>query len=155
MFDKLVILEMANNHMGDVGHGIDIIHAFHHAVRDFPFRFVIKFQYRDLDSLIHPDYRQRMDLKYIKRFSETRLSEEDFLAMKREAEACGFLTLCTPFDEPSVDKLEKHGFPFIKVASCSFTDWPLLERVAQTGKPVIASTAGASPDRHRQRRHLL
>ena len=32
----------------------------------------------------------------------------------------------------------------IKVASCSFNDWPLLEKIANTNKPVIASTAGAT-----------
>jgi N-acetylneuraminate synthase len=57
---------------------------------------------------------------------------------------CGFLTACTPFDEPSVDRIEAQGIDIVKVASCSFTDWPLLERVARVDKPIIASTAGAS-----------
>jgi len=38
------------------------------------------------------------------------------------------------------------GFDIIKVASCSFTDWPLLERIVRTQKPIIASTAGATLD---------
>jgi len=33
---------------------------------------------------------------------------------------------------------------FIKIPSCSFGDWPLLDRICQTDKPIIASTAGAS-----------
>ena len=143
-FENLVILEMANNHMGDVGHGIELIRALKAAVAGRPFRFAVKFQYRDLDTLIHPDFRSRTDIKYIKRFTETRLSEEQFLELKREVEACGFIPLCTPFDENSVDMVEKHGYSMVKVASCSFSDWPLLERIARTGKPVIASTAGAT-----------
>ena len=143
-FERLVILEMANNHMGDVAHGIALIRALAAATAGRNFRFAVKFQYRDLDTLIHPDYRDRMDIKYIKRFSETRLSEEDFLTLKREVEACGFIPLCTPFDEKSVDRVVKHGYGMIKIASCSFNDWPLLEKIAQTGKPVIASTAGAA-----------
>jgi quercetin dioxygenase-like cupin family protein len=38
------------------------------------------------------------------------------------------------------------GFDIMKVASCSFTDWPLLERIAQVDMPIIASTAGATLD---------
>ena len=143
-FSRLVILEMANNHLGDTAHGIELIRALKKAVDGKKFRFAVKFQYRDLDTLIHPDYRDRMDIKYIKRFSETRLSEDEFLTLKAEVERCGFIPLCTPFDENSVDMVERHGFPMVKIASCSFNDWPLLERIAKTGKPVIASTAGAA-----------
>lgn len=142
-FDRLVILEMANNHMGDVAHGIKLIRALKEAVAGKNFRCAVKFQYRDLETLIHPDFKERMDIKYIKRFSETRLSEKDFLTLKREVENCGFIPLCTPFDEKSVDMVVKHGYSMIKIASCSFNDWPLLEKIAAAGKPVIASTAGA------------
>ena len=143
-FDRLVILEMANNHMGDVAHGIKLIRALKEAVAGKNFRCAVKFQYRDLDTLIHPDFKERMDIKYIKRFSETRLPEEDFLTLKKEVENCGFIPLCTPFDEKSVDMVVKHGYSMIKIASCSFNDWPLLEKIAAAGKPVIASTAGAA-----------
>jgi sialic acid synthase SpsE/quercetin dioxygenase-like cupin family protein len=68
------------------------------------------------------------------------------LTLKDEMKALGFLAICTPFDEQSVDLIEKHGFDVIKIGSCSFTDWPLLERIAQTNKPIIASTAGAALD---------
>ncbi|MFA5171897.1 MAG: N-acetylneuraminate synthase family protein [Sulfuriferula sp.] len=139
----LFVLEMANNHMGDVEHGLSVIRAFGEVCRDFPFRFAFKLQYRDLDTFIHPAAQGRDDIKYVKRFSETRLSRQDFdrlIAAMREA---GFLTMATPFDEPSVDVIEAQDLDFIKIASCSFTDWPLLERIARADKPIIASTAGA------------
>jgi quercetin dioxygenase-like cupin family protein len=41
-----------------------------------------------------------------------------------------------------VDKIVAHGIDIIKVASCSLTDWPLLERIVRTTKPIIASIAG-------------
>lgn len=144
IFSKLFIFEMANNHMGDVEHGLRIIRDFHSVTQNFDFRFAFKFQYRDLDTFIHPDYQNRQDIKYVKRFSETRLAEEDFLRMKAEMDKLGFISICTPFDEKSVDKIEKHGFEIIKIASCSLTDWPLLERIAATNRPLIASTAGAT-----------
>jgi sialic acid synthase SpsE/mannose-6-phosphate isomerase-like protein (cupin superfamily) len=145
--DKLLfVFDMANNHMGRVEHGLRIIREVAEACRGFDFRFGLKFQYRDLDTFIHPDYRGRDDVKYVKRFSETRLSDEEFRAMKAEADRLGFLSVCTPFDEASVDRIEAHGIEVIKIASCSFTDWPLLERVVKADKPILASTAGATLD---------
>jgi len=138
------IMDMANNHMGSVEHGLRIIRDMRQATQSYDYNFAIKLQYRNLDTFIHPDFQNRMDIKYIKRFSETRLSQEEFLQLKKEAQSLGFITVCTPFDEASVDLIEQHEFDVIKVASCSFTDWPLLERIAKTSMPIIASTAAAS-----------
>ena len=38
------IFEMANNHMGDVSHGIRIINELKEATRGFNFKFAIKLQ---------------------------------------------------------------------------------------------------------------
>lgn len=139
----LFILEMANNHMGSVEHGLKIIQEIHAVTKNFPeWNFAFKFQYRNLDTFIHPDYKERMDLKYVKRFSETKLSEEEFLHLKKQAEDLGFVTMCTPFDEISVDMVVKHNYDILKIASASSTDWPLLEKIAATNLPIIASTGG-------------
>tara|TARA_Y100000310_G_scaffold342034_1_gene443437 strand:- start:9767 stop:11335 length:1569 start_codon:yes stop_codon:yes gene_type:complete len=139
----LVVFDIANNHSGDVNHGLKVIRDIHEAILEFKedFVFGFKFQYRDLDSFIHPDYKNRMDIKYVKRFSETRLSDDEFKLMKAELDRLGFISICTPFDEKSVDKIVEQGFDIIKIASCSFTDWPLLEKITQTNLPIIASTA--------------
>ena len=144
LFENLFVFEMANNHMGDVEHGSKIIDAIHAVCKGFNFKFAFKFQYRDIDTFIHPDFKDRTDLKYVKRFRETRLDEPQLKTLREEIRKHGFIAVCTPFDEKSVDLIEQHGFDMIKIASCSFTDWPLLERIAATEKPIIASTAGAS-----------
>lgn len=148
MTKPLMVYEMANNHMGDLHHGIATIRAIRAACSGFEddFDFAFKLQYRDLDTFIHASARGRDDVKYVKRFEETRLSDEAFRALVAEMDAQGFITVCTPFDENSVARIEDHGIHTIKIASCSFTDWPLLERIAQADKPVIASTAGATLD---------
>ena len=143
---KIFIFDLANNHMGNLEHGLQIIRELKQVVSDFDYTFAFKLQYRHLDTFIHPDYRDRFEYKYVKRFSETRLAEDDLKRLKDEAQALGFITICTPFDEPSVDLIESHDFDIIKVASCSFTDWPLLERIVKTNRPIIASTAGATLD---------
>jgi sialic acid synthase SpsE/quercetin dioxygenase-like cupin family protein len=138
----LFIFEMANNHMGNVAHGIRIIQELHEACAGFDFRFAVKLQYRDLPNIIHPDYRGRMDLKFIKRFTETALTWDDYLRLKDAIVAHGFIPICSPWDEASVDKVVEHRFAYLKVASCCLTDWPLAEKIAATGLPVILSTAG-------------
>lgn len=141
---NLFVFEMANNHAGDVKHGLEIISQIYEVCKDFDFSFGFKFQYRNLDTFIHPQYKQRKDIKYVKRFLETRLSEADFKLLVDEAKRLGFVAICTPFDEHSVELIEKHGFDIIKIGSCSLTDWPLLERIVNIDKPIIVSTAVAS-----------
>lgn len=141
----LFIFEMANNHMGDVLHGLAMIQEYGKFITAFPeFCFGFKFQYRHLDTFIHPDYVGNDEFHYVKRFSETRLDKGVFQQFKNALDDAGFVTICTPFDESSVDLIEEHGYEVLKIASCSFTDWPLLERIARTDKPIIGSTAGAS-----------
>lgn len=142
----LFIFEMANNHNGSLQRGLKIINDIKKEVEQYSryFDFAFKFQYRNLETFIHPDYQGRNDIKFVKRFSETKLTMDEFLQLKDEAKKLGFLTICTAFDEPSVDLVAAQKYDFIKIASCSFTDWPLLEKIALTKMPIIASTAGSS-----------
>lgn len=143
-FNRLFIFEMANNHQGMRAHGIAIINAMADIAERRGIRAAIKLQFRDLDSFIHPDHRESKANKHIARFLSTRLPDEEFAALVAETRRRGLITICTPFDEPSVDKIERMGIEVIKIGSCSAHDWPLLERVAATGKPVICSTGGLS-----------
>jgi len=142
---KLFILEMANNHMGDVAHGLRVIEEFGEVCRQYPeFKFAFKLQYRDLDTFIHPKMVGRNDVKYIKRFAETRLARADFDLIVKKIRAEGFLAIATPFDNASIATIVDQKLDFLKIASCSFNDWPLLEDAAKTGLPIVASTAGAN-----------
>lgn len=140
----LFIFELANNHNGKLERGIKIINDLKTQIQPYKkyFDFAVKLQYRNLETFIHPEYKTRDDIKFIKRFSETKLSKEEFLMLRQEIKKQGFISICTAFDEDSVDIIETQNYDFIKIASCSFCDWPLLEKIATKNMPIIASTAG-------------
>ena len=141
-FKDLFILDMANNHQGDVEHGLNIVRSFAKVVKARKARAALKFQFRQLDTFIHPDHQKKSDHKQVQRFMSTRLLRDKYQLLLDEVRTSGLISMCTPFDEASVDIICDMGFDVIKVASCSGKDWPLLEKVADAGKPVIFSTGG-------------
>ncbi len=141
-FQDLFVLDLANNHQGSVDHGLAVIRGHGAVVRDHGVRAALKFQFRQLDTFIHPAHQADSTAKHIDRFLSTRLPRDAHQRLFDEVRAEGMLTMCTPFDEESVDVIVDMGFDIIKIASCSATDWPLLEAVAETGLPLIFSTGG-------------
>lgn len=141
-FRDLFIYDLANNHQGDKNHAINIINAVGTVTREMGVKAALKFQFRQLDSFIHPDFKSRLDLKYIKRFSETRIDNSSFRELAKLIKENGMLTMSTPFDEESVDLICDMNLDLIKIASCSADDKPLLEKVANINKPIVVSTAG-------------
>lgn len=141
-FQDLIIFEMANSHQGSVEHGIDIIKAMSRIARKYNIKAAVKLQFRNLDTFIHPDYKERTDVKHIPRFMGTRLTYEQFNHLVDAIHEEGLIAMCTPFDEDSVEWCMDMGIDILKVASCSAMDWPLLTKIAYTRKPVIISTGG-------------
>ena len=141
-FHDLFVLDLANNHQGSVEHGLEVIRQHANVVHKHGLRAALKFQFRDLDTLIHPSHALNSDNQYIRRFLSTRLKREDYERLFEEVKRQGLYTMCTPFDETSAGLIATMGFDLIKIASCSSRDWPLIEVVAETNLPVIFSTGG-------------
>lgn len=138
------ILDLANNHFGDLAHAKSTIRQMRKALDevDVECEISIKLQFRNLDSYIHPEFKGRVDLHYIKRFSETRLEQEEFQEIVHEIHENGFLAAATPFDEDSVELLHRFGVDKAKVASASSSDSKLVKAITQLGLPTVASTGG-------------
>ena len=145
-FHNLFVLDLANNHQGSVDHGKTIIERCANVVAKHSVRAAVKFQFRDLDTFIHVDHLAGTTNKHVPRFLSTRLSWAQFRSLLDLVKSHKLVSMCTPFDETSIDKIVEMDFDVIKVASCSARDWPLLEIVAATGKPIVASTGGLTQD---------
>jgi len=143
-FEELFVLEMANNHWGRVDRGLKIIADFSRIVRFNNIRATIKLQFRDVDNFVHKDFRKRSDIRYIKKTIDTQMSKKDLGALVDAIRKAGCIPSATPFDEASVGLCEEFEIPLIKLASSDINDWFLIERIAKTGKPVIASSGGSS-----------
>lgn len=145
IFEELFVLEMANNHWGNIERGLSIIRSFGEIVRKHNVKAAIKMQFRDVDHFIHPNFVAE-DERYIKKTLETKMTLDEFRVLSKAIADQGCLPMATPFDETSVDWCVDLGYELIKVASSDINDRPLLEKIASTGKPVIVSTGGASEE---------
>jgi len=68
---------------------------------------------------------------------------------KRLADYCGeqdIAFLSTPFDYEAVELLQELQMPAFKIASADLTNYPLLRRIAATGRPIIQSIGAATLD---------
>jgi N-acetylneuraminate synthase len=144
LFENLFVLELANNHWGSLERGLKIIRDFGTVSRYNNVKAAIKLQFRDVDGFIHPQFKGTDESRYIKKTEDTKLTRDDFAKMVAEIKNVGCIPMATPFDEASVDLCVEFDMPMIKVASSDINDWPLLEKIASTRRPVIVSTGGAS-----------
>lgn len=144
IFEDLFVLELANNHWGDINRGLKIINDFAKIVRFNNVRAAIKLQFRDVDNFIHKDHRERADVRYIKKTLATKMSDDDFATLVSAIRKNGCIPMSSPFDERSVDLCVNLNVDIIKLASSDINDWLLIEKIATTRKPVIASTGGSS-----------
>ena len=144
LFHNLFILEAANNHWGKVDRGLQIIREHGSVARYNGIKTAIKLQFRDVDSFIHPEFKNNSTLRYIKKTEATAMAAENYAVLVKAIRNVGCIPMATPFDERSVDLCVAFDMPIIKVASSDINDWPLLEKIASTRLPTIVSSGGAS-----------
>jgi N-acetylneuraminate synthase len=148
LFGNLFVLETANNHNGNIEKAFKIIETYGQICRQNGVKAAIKLQFRKMDSFVHPDYQgtDRGDekaLNYIKKTEKKELTKDQYRRLVDKIRDAGCIPMSTPFDEDSVDICVEYDLPIIKIASSDVNDWPLIEKIASTRKPVIASSGGA------------
>ena len=68
------------------------------------------------------------------------LNEEEELELKQYVESLGMAFLSTPFSRAAAERLEKFGVSAYKIGSGELNNYPLIEHIAEYGKPMIVST---------------
>jgi len=128
-FPTFIIAEGGLNHNGDIDIGKELIKEAKKCGAD-----AIKFQSYHTEEFISKKS------EYYELFKSLELSEKEFYELKKYAEKIGIVFISTPLDLKYVNILNKMDVPAFKIASGDLTFYPLLEKVAKTGKPVILST---------------
>jgi len=155
VFDELFVLEISTNHWGSVERGLEIIDQHAKVVNRNGVRAAIKLQVRDVQNFIHPDHwstgNDASDIsmlpkreRYIEKTKRTQLDHAGYQVLVDSIKRNGIEPIATAFDEQSVDTCLSLGITIIKVASADFHDFNLLEKIAETRLPVIASTGGCT-----------
>ena len=140
-FTDLFILDMANNHQGNLNHAKKIINEFSKIIKKENVNGVIKLQFRNLDTYIHKKFINSDD-KYVKRFSSTKLENLEYRSLVKLMKSKNLKTMSTPFDEDSLELIKELDIDYIKIASVSANDRSLIKEAEKLKRPIVISVGG-------------
>ncbi len=140
MKKSIIIAEIAQAHDGSLG----LAHAYIDAVAKTG-ADVIKFQTHiaDEESSVHEPWRKKFSYVDETRFEYWKRMEFDkneWLELQKHAEDKGLIFISSPFSILAVEWLEEMNIPFWKVASGETNNLPMIDKMIETGKPIILSS---------------
>lgn len=140
----LIVAEIGNNHEGSASLAEEMVFSAAEAGAD-----AVKFQTIRAAHLVSSSDQRRFE--QLKAFE---LSGHVFDRLRRVADKAGVIFISTPFDLGVVDFLSPLVAAF-KISSGDNTFYPLIERVAETGKPIIMSCGLAGLSQLRYAKALI
>ena len=142
-----IIAEIGINHNGNVEIAKKLINAAIDCGAN-----AVKFQKRNLESIYQKEILDDPTLDsqgteiLLDVLNEIEFQEDEFKIIFDYCQKQKITFLCTPWDIPSVDFLEKLNVPAYKIASADLTNFPLIKHISQTKKPMILSTGMSNMD---------
>ncbi len=124
-----IIAEIGQNHNGELSLAFELIHAAKESGAD-----VAKFQLYNARTLFSEDGNE-----WFKYNCETEIKQDQLYMLAEECRKVKIEFMASAFDIERVGWLEDIGVKRYKIASRSINDVDLLQAVAETGKPIIAS----------------
>lgn len=147
MRSTYIIAEAGVNHNGDIVLALRMIEAAALAGAD-----AVKFQTFDASRLVSRHAPKAIyqlattdvEESQLAMLQKLQLNEAEHQQLLLHCEKCGIAFLSSPFDEQSLDYLLSLDMPLIKVPSGEITNLRLLQRIGQSGKPIVLSTGMAT-----------
>ncbi|MBP6556922.1 MAG: N-acetylneuraminate synthase family protein [Flavobacterium sp.] len=141
-----LIAEIAQAHDGSLG----ILHSYIDAVAKTGVQ-AIKFQMHiaEAESSQYEPFRIKFSKEDATRYDYWKRMEftlEQWREIKQHCDEVGLDFICSPFSNLAVDWLEEVGVHTYKVGSGEVNNFLLLEKITQTGKPIIISSGMSSYD---------
>jgi N,N'-diacetyllegionaminate synthase len=139
-----IIAEIGQAHEGSLG----ILYSYIDALAPTGID-AVKFQMHiaEAESSTHEPFRIKFSLEDETRFDYWKrmgFSLEQWKGIKQHCDAAGLDFICSPFSNLAVDWLEEMGVEQYKIGSGEVNNFLMLEKIAQTGKPVILSSGMSS-----------
>lgn len=138
-YAPLVIAEIGINHNGSIKIAKEMVDSAKRAGVE-----VIKHQTHVIDDEMSKYAKNvipgNADISIYEIMKQSALSEKDEIELKRYVEEQGMIFLSTPFSRAAADRLEKMNVSAYKIGSGECNNYPLIEHIANFGKPMIVST---------------
>ncbi len=136
-----IVAEIGINHNGDLNIAKRMIHAAQYAHVD-----AVKFQKRTPRICVPLEEQKKMRetpwgyMSYLEYRERVEFNEDEYREIDRLCKELGIDWFASVWDEESVDFLEAFDPIAYKVPSASLTDHSLLQKLLDTGRPIILST---------------
>lgn len=138
-FPPLVIAEIGINHEGSLQVAKEMVDAAYRAGVE-----MVKHQTHIVEDEMSKVAKQvvpgNADVSIYEIMERCALSEADELELKNYVESKGMIFISTPFSRAAAERLNRFNVPAYKIGSGECNNYPLLEHIAQFGKPIILST---------------
>jgi N,N'-diacetyllegionaminate synthase len=137
-----IVAEAGSNHNGKLETALELVRQAARCGAD-----AVKFQNYTLESLLSPShYAKTLGLNgsaWQEQVRDLSFKTQWHGAIFEEAKRNDIVYFTTPFSTGIVDAVDRY-VPFYKIASGDITFYPLLKKIASTGKGVILSTGASS-----------
>ncbi len=138
-YPPLVIAEIGINHNGSLKVAKEMVDAAYRAGAE-----IVKHQTHIVSDEMSKEAKKvipgNANVSIYDIMEKVALSFEDEKELKEYVESKNMIFLSTPFSRAAVDRLAKLGVQAYKIGSGECNNYPLIEYIANLGKPMIIST---------------
>lgn len=138
-YPPLIVAELGINHEGSLKVAFEMVDAAARAGVE-----VLKHQTHIVEDEMSGEAKKvipgNADVSIYEIMERCALNEEEEMQLKKYVESKGMIFISTPFSRAAANRLHKMDVQAYKIGSGECNNYPLLEHIAQFGKPVIMST---------------